>query len=266
MNNSDLKNSQVSNMNTSQNLNNSQNIIMDFVNLKVAMRPVKFFKLISTEKSRIHDYTYFIEKIQANGKHNINQQIILFIKSNSQEEIKICNEDEWKNYFDNSNRSILELIDSKNTLKIEYSVIKNEQGKKSQSESQSEKLNLFIDNAKIGHSVLQSVFIQIIQNDTIKSTLKEELKNSSLLRNSQDLESVNKNFDEMLARLLETSLESIRNLSKLKSDLERELSDCSEDVNNNININMPSFCEFYRNDQLEVFRSKMLSETFTNNK
>lgn len=253
MNNTNLRNSQ--NFNNSINLNNSESF--DTVNLKVAIRPVKFFKLISSEKSKIHDYWYLIEKIRINGKHN-NNHITIFFKTNSQDEIIISDEEEWKNYFDSSNRSILELIDSKNTLKIEYIITKKENIKKN-SES---KINFLIENDKLSVNILENIFIQVIQNEQIKKNIKQEIKSSSILK-QEDIDFCIKNFDEYMARLLESNLDKIKNLSRFKSEFCEDFSESSDE--NNI-LNVPSFSEYYKNEQIENFRSKMLSETFPQNK
>jgi len=233
---------------------------IDYVNLKIAMRPVKFYKLIHSEKSKIHEYTYIIRKIKEIKSSN--DYLIIYLKCNSRDEIQISNEEEWNKFFEFSNKSILELIDSKNTLKIEFSYSKNA------CVDQDEILekNYFIEKEKIGYEVLKSVFMNALKNEKFKIKIKEDILSSE---NKNELEkSINsKNFDFMLKNLFENTLEKIQNLSLIKNSLVNE-SDFDTDnfIEAEEGLDIPTFSEFYKNEHIENYRSKILSENFSESK
>ena len=128
MNNSDTKDKKKDYLENSQALDSA-----DYVNLKIALRPIKFYKLHHCDRSKIHEYSYVIDKIKSSSASNTNANysIIIFLNSSSRDprdsrdEVKISSENEWKIYFEESGLKIFDLIDSKNTLKIEYIYTKN---------------------------------------------------------------------------------------------------------------------------------------------
>ena len=189
---------------------------IDNVNLKIAQRPVKFYKLIHCDKTKIHDYNYLLDKIKinssSNGFNNNLYTMIIYLKCNSREEIKISNEQDWRNFFEESSKSILELLDSKNTLKIEYTIIKiisnsyvdNSNTTTNNNEEQEEKLKkIFVERDRMGMEILKSVFTQTLRNEAIKNKIKEELLNNSL--KNENLESVvnSRSFDNILKRFFD---------------------------------------------------------------
>jgi hypothetical protein len=101
---------------------------------------------------------------------------VIYLKSNSKDEIQISDKKEWKFFFEESGRSIFELIDSKNTLKIEYKC-------KPVTNTIIEK-NILLENEKFGIELLKSVFNLSLRNETSKKRIKDDLINSEVLTSS----------------------------------------------------------------------------------
>lgn len=228
---------------------------LDYVNLKIAPRPVKFYKLIHCEKSKMHDYKYISEKIRANSM-STSLILVLFLKCNSRDEIKIVNEADWKKYFES--QTMMELIDSKNTLKIEYIYVKDTELREMLNES---------DKAEL--DILKIVFDFALENESVKSKIKEELIAKSV-GSAKSIENITNSryYDVFLRKFFDKTLDKINNISELKSTLlmndDNENMETGEGIefDNDYEEDVPPFSEFYKDDQIEVFRSKILSETF----
>jgi hypothetical protein len=246
---------------------------IEYVSVKLAMRPIKFYKLVQCEKSKIHEYNYIIEKIKSNVQTNINystdnMSYVIYLKSNSKDEIQISDEKEWKLFFEESGRSIFELIDSKNTLKIEYKC-------KPVTNTIIEK-NILLENEKFGIELLKSVFNLSLRNETSKIRIKDDLINSEILTSSNinlknDINNFinSQNFESHVQKFFEKTCEKLEKLSNLKINIINDETQNNSEIlfeeGGNL-IDIPAFSEFYKDEQIEGFRSKILSETFMESK
>jgi hypothetical protein len=245
----------------------------DYVSVKLAMRPIKFYKLVQCEKTKIHEYNYIIEKIKLNGQTSTsntaaNLTYILFLKSNSKDDIKISNEKEWKLFFEESGRSIFELIDSKNTLKIEYTC-------RPVTIPPLEK-NIFLENERVGIEILKSVFNIALRSESTKKRIKDDLTNSEVLTSpninlNNDINNFlnSQFFESHLQQFFDKTCEKLEKLSNLKLNIANEETENNSEIlfeDEEGLIDIPPFSEFYKNEQIEGFRSKILSETFSESK
>lgn len=242
-------------------LNNSSTF-GDYLNLKVAAIPAKYYKLIQCEKSKITEYNHIVEKIRSQSALN-SYAIILLIKSNGRPDIKIKNENDWRFYIENN--TIIELIDSKNTLKIEYGFIKNTENPDDSSDNKNEeKLRSIFEKDKVGIDILKTVFNNVLKNEQMKMKIKENLL-SNMCKNEENVIN-SKYFDSYLKRFLDRTVDNFQQLSILKSTLQNEASDNDEiildDGEMENMVDVPSFSEYYKNNDMETFRSKILCDTF----
>lgn len=239
----------------------------EFFNIKLGARPVKFYKLILIEKNKINDYKYIIEKIKKVNELN-SDDIILYLKINPNSEFLIENENDWLNFFEKN--SLIEIVDSKSTLKIEYSLDKS---KKSLNESQAKIIKDDID--KSSFEVIKSIFSQVLTNDQLKNKIKADLVNNLYRDNKDALILKNqKYFDKVVSKILFQSLEKLKNLQNLKTfDFEEDES--SNLLNSSLeseiilkdenNASIPSFSEYYKNELSSEYRSNLISKSYTFN-
>jgi hypothetical protein len=221
--------------------------IVDYINLKVAARPPKYYRLIQCEKAKLSDYTYLTEKIKTLFSIP-NYNLVLFVKSNSREEIRIKNEEEWNFYI--SNNTIIELIDSKNTLKIEYGVLKID--------DEDDKVRTFFNKEKI--NILNNIFNSVLSSEIIINKIKEELLNN-IKGDKIDTLINSRHFDVNLKKLFDKTIENTEYINSLKN---MELNDDSEIMLTGVteSEDVPCFSQYYKDDEIEVFRSKIMSQTF----
>jgi hypothetical protein len=267
--------------------NNNMFTSLDYVNLKIASRPVKFYKLIHCEKKKIHDYFYIIEKIKSASQLKT-ESITLFLKINGPEEIRINTADEWKLYFENSGKSILELIDSKNTIKIEFTTISfvsqscdnlnkiledpqnskiDKYDKNDIIDKNEEKLKNLFDDDQFGLQIIKTLFSLSLKNEKIKSIIKTDVLSKMPKTQEQILNS--KSFDVYLKNFFKKTIENFQNISQFKEILMKESqkdeSDSDilfESTEDERIMEVPSFCQFYKQDEIENLRSKIISESF----
>jgi len=242
---------------------------IDYVNLKIAQRPVKFYKLVHCEKAKMHEYNHIIEKIKSICS-NPHQSIIIYLKISTIEEIQINSESEWKNFFENSGRSIIELIDSKNTLKIEYFYSIENSSFQSINENSLNNLNLIAEYDKHEIDILKLIFKYALTNDSVKIKIRDVIQS--------DVNS--RIFDTNLKSFFDKTLQKVHKMGLIKSAFIDEKNQTEDEIilNEEYNfsldckddeqIDIPPFSEYYKNENIEVFRSKIISETFTefNNK
>ena len=83
-----------------------------------------------------------------------------------------------------------------------------------------------------------------------------------------DIILTNKNFDSYLKKLFEKTIENIQCISNIKTSLLTDISDNSGLILDKSNdyIEVPSFNEYYKNNEIEDFRSKLMSKTFSDKK
>jgi hypothetical protein len=257
---------------------------LEYVNLKIASRPVKFYKLIHCEKKKIHNYFYIIEKIRSASQLKADD-ITLFLKINGSDEIKIRTGEEWKSYFENSGKSILELIDSKNTIKVEFNTSPfytaqscdnlnkilndlNEKEKKGDIiEKNEEKLKNLFEDDQIGLQIMKTLFSLSLKNDKIKSYIKTEVM-SKIPKTDENLLN-SKNFDTLLKNFFKKIIENFHNISRLEEILMKESQNDKSDsdiifesTEDEKNLEIPSFCDFYKEKEIETLRSKIINESF----
>lgn len=253
----------------------------DYVNLKIASKPVKFYKLIHCEKNKINDYNHLCEKIKSASLIK-NDNIILFLKTNGIEETKINNEAEWISLFGHSGNTILNFIDSKNTIKIEFMTVqispmssenltlfKSNTIDDPLASKVDEKLKNYFEDDQVGMQILKSIFSISYKNDKIKSIIKSDLK--SLMPKNENAELIlnSKNFDTYLKNYFKKTLDNFQNISQFKDILIEELH--KDDSNSEIYfestedekiLEVASFNDFYKEKEIEILRSKIISESF----
>jgi len=263
--------------------NNNMFSSLEYVNLKIASRPVKFYKLIHCEKKEIHNYFYIVEKIRSASQLKTDD-ITLFLKINGSDEIKIHTGEEWKSYFENSGKSILELIDSKNTIKIEFTTspintthscdnlnkILNDLREREKGdiiEKNEVKLKNLFEDDQFGLQIMKTLFSLSLKNDKIKSIIKTEViakipKTDENLLNS-------KNFDTLLKNFFKKIIDNFHNISRLEEILMKEYQNdrsesdiIFESTEDEKIFVIPSFCDFYKENEIESMRSKIIQESF----
>jgi hypothetical protein len=250
--------------------------------LKIAIKPAKFWKLIPCERGRIGSYEYIKEKIlSTHGKVSSSTPfLIIFLKKSNVEEVCLSDESEWKMYFENDNNDIINFIDSKNTLKIEYKFVKEAPNQSSQEillenlKKEEKVKKLFQENENFCFELLRSIFINSVKNETTKNKIKEDILNSNILRceGISEMEIKSKFFDQYYEKFLLKTLEKMKFLNTIQTELaneinyEDELMFEDEDENTGNIMDVPSFNEYYKNEQIDAFRSKIISESFHFNK
>ena len=274
MNNSELSISDDKNSPSTSKISLSGMASFDLVNLKVANVNEKIYKLIQCEKSKINDYNYIISKIIPLIQNVYSYSIVLFIKLSSRDDIKITSEEEWQML------SFLELIDSRNTLKIEYNLIKSgsnaikEIFSSNSNDIQNDEIKLkqALFEKDLGIEVLKTIFYQVLKDNTIKNKLKQEIIKTKIAK-SDNLENIinSNNFDSMLVSFLEKTIDKYKIITKIKNSNknnseDQNFSEIEFDENNETEnqLVIPSFSQYYKDEELELFRTKLISETFSN--
>lgn len=234
------------------------------LNLKLSARPVKHYKLVRCDKNKIQEYSYLVENIRAHSGQSQNYPLQIYLKKGTNEEVVIANENEWISYF--QGRSIREFIDSKNTLKIEYNINKPDKS----DDSKETKLKAIIKEIN-GNDLLRIVFNNVLKNNEIKNEIKDDMLRTILKKENLDNLANTKYFDSLLDAYLKMffnkTLDKLRNIESLRSTIEND-SAYSEDNGllkdeDLMQFDVQNFSDVYKNEEIEVYRSRILSETFS---
>jgi hypothetical protein len=240
------------------------------INLKIARLPASYYRLIQCERSLLKDYNAILQKIKSLQEFSNKYIVTLYVKSTSREDIRVTNEQEWNQYLENN--MIIELIDSKNTLKIEYELSKgntNNTGEMNEEKVLEAKCAEIFENEKISTEILRSIFSQVMKSETLRNKVKEDI----ILNNQQQTENIKnylngKSFDILLKKFLDKTLENFKYINNIKGTIGKELEDdkSTSDIllfdNNDDYMNIPSFIEFFNKSDKEEFKSR-ISHTFS---
>jgi hypothetical protein len=240
---------------------------IDSINLKIAKKPATYYRLIQCERSLLKDYTSILTKIRTLYNFSNKYAVILYVKNINREDIKITNETEWNVYIENN--TILELIDSKNTLKIEYELTKGNLDMSYSEKATEDKISELFDNEGISNTILRTIFAEALKSENIKHKIKEGIAmNFSQTENNNFNSYLNtRSFDVVLKRFLDKTVDNIKYINSIKGNFEKELEDdrSISDIllmENDDYMNVPSFIEFYNKSEVKDDFKSRISQTF----
>jgi hypothetical protein len=234
------------------------------INLKIAKRPANYYRLIQCDRNLLKDYKEVLLKIRTLYDFSSKYMVTMYVKNISREDLMITNEAEWNKYIDGG--TILELIDSKNTLKIEYELSKPNGLDITMTEKAVEEgVGKLFENNVVTSEIMRSIFTQVIKSDHIKNKIKEDISlNCSQTENIKSYLN-SKTFDTCLKRYLDKTLENLECINNIKGtfDDDKSTSDLLLfDNDEDEFMNVPSFIEFYNKSEVkDEFRSRV-SQTF----
>jgi hypothetical protein len=231
------------------------------INLKIAKRPANYYRLIQCDRILLKDFNSIIMKIRTLYDFSSKYIVTIYVKNIAREDLKITNELQWNKYIDNN--TIIELIDSKNTLKIEYELHKGNLDISMSEKANEEGVGKLFEDSKVTSEIMRSIVAQVIRNDQIKNKIKEDI--SSNCSQTENIRSYlnSKAFDTFLKQYLDKTIENLECINNIKGTFEDDKS--TSDLllfDDDDFMNVPSFIEFYNKSEVkDEFRSK-ISQTF----